>query len=731
MGLKISNATQIQTDTQTTAKVEKKVVNQNSVITDRAANGDVYNKKASGENLAANAKQRLNATFNAQQNNAAQQTQQENKEINSVTTASVFPKAVGADESQESVLRRTFDEYAFKAGLSDQPVGEGELSPAKMFVEERMAANKAENGGTYRIVNLNNPQPNKVFTGTEWAARQRDGQIRMHPNSEDIDSLKQFKGIGDYNDGMRAADELNKMIDSGLDANDPKVYELIKNWKSNPSFQSGLVDRLDADNFIKAEKYLSQTPYRDVMRIALSATRNDEVIGDDGEPTTTTISQRIAQRADAQVLERLTADSNNPMSKDFLIEAGKRVVKENVGFRYQRDTGSEIPTSVAYANKDAETVLQRLSKNPEVSLELMQDESFVKDVAKFSAIGGKNEGFAQIMVSATSKEMRAAGNGEKIDKALKTLADVYKNPEDIAPGNLNAGEKDQKYISETNAKALATIYENNSETLFEASRRKTSSSFDQKGVSSLFKAMGQYESSKQASLNTTKTKVAELLWRSASESNPELAGNAVDLAKNYAESENSLLLTDAKNADKQQERVADILGAGTDVFGKGGLKYFGVQGMVVETVVKGVAAEVKRDTKGNNVEVAQSIIKEKNLDANAAKKIILLTAFESAATAKVNGQTPATNEEKAKAAEFLKDLRDFNDQLKDGEKILDGNGRLIVAGTAEEIQLARFQDAVSGAGNSSMKNHAQGRQIAEKLQKAMGETANRMGINPK
>ncbi|MBC7795776.1 MAG: hypothetical protein H7Z37_02760, partial [Pyrinomonadaceae bacterium] len=59
---------------------------------------------------------------------------------------------------------------------------------------------------------------------------------------------------------------------------------------------------------------------------------------------------------------------------------------------------------------------------------------------------------------------------------------------------------------------------------------------------------------------------------------------------------------------------------------------------------------------GENDEQGQ----DKAGEINAAKKIILLTAFESAATAKVNGQTPATNEEKAKAAEFLKDLRDFN-----------------------------------------------------------------------
>ena len=143
----------------------------------------------------------------------------------------------------------------------------------------------------------------------------------------------------------------------------------------------------------------------------------------------------------------------------------------------------------------------------------------------------------------------------------------------------------------------------------------------------------------------------------------------------------------------------------------------------------GVLIQVFTNAYKNVIDDDESIRKKLN-DINARKKVILLFAFETAASEKVNNQT-LTKEEKEKAAKFLSNLREFNEQLPETEKILDANGRLINAVNATPDQLENFQNAVSGGSNSRMKDQIKARQLAEEMQKVMGETANRMGIDPK
>lgn len=121
---------------------------------------------------------------------------------------------------------------------------------------------------------------------------------------------------------------------------------------------------------------------------------------------------------------------------------------------------------------------------------------------------------------------------------------------------------------------------------------------------------------------------------------------------------------------------------------------------------------------------------EKAHDIYIWKKVILLKAFEAAATAEVSNAN-STKEEKDKAGQFLKDLRDFNEQLPDDEKILDANGRLINATNAASDRLENFQNAVNGTVNSSMKDPAKAKLPVSRLQKAMGGTAKSMGIDAK
>ena len=277
---------------------------------------------------------------------------------------------------------------------------------------------------------------------------------------------------------------------------------------------------------------------------------------------------------------------------------------------------------------------------------------------------------------------------------------------------------------------MAEICRNNSESFYEASRRTNTTRLDENGVNTIFKVMNQYDSSKELALITTKAKVAELLLRSTTENKPELAGNAITLAKKFADAEESVMLAEAKIADKNQERFADIFGAATDVIGKTGGKSMGVEGMTFEILVKGVAAEVKRGTKGSSVDTAQNILEKKDTNENAWKKIALLTSFEAAANEKVSSKT-STKEEKNKAENFLKNLQDFNEQLPDSEKILDTNGRLINAANASPDRLENFQNAVSGGVNSRMKDQVKARSAALNLQESMGKTADRMGIDPK
>ena len=104
---------------------------------------------------------------------------------------------------------------------------------------------------------------------------------------------------------------------------------------------------------------------------------------------------------------------------------------------------------------------------------------------------------------------------------------------------------------------------------------------------------------------------------------------------------------------------------------------------------------------------------------------------ESAARKKITGEVPATKNEKDNATQFLNDLKNFNEQLANDEKILDTSGRLLNLVNATEKQLTRFQNAVNGKTDSYMKDQAKAQIAASNLQRAMGETADRMGIDPK
>ncbi|MGI9054756.1 MAG: hypothetical protein ACR2F2_03015, partial [Pyrinomonadaceae bacterium] len=263
------------------------------------------------------------------------------RNILGITTKTPFPKAIEPGESQASVLKRAYEEYAFKAGISNEKAEGMDKSPAEMFVEERLAANlKAVGGETNRI---NNPKTDTLYTDEEW---KQLGSITMRPTDADIETLKLYKGTSDYLSGQKAADELIAAMDAGSSfwadkpfaannatISEAKVLDTINANRNNPDFQEGFINKLGTERFLKLEVQLKDSPkYADLMRTSLSKAANNTGEFAGGIKRNPNAAMEIAQKADIETLARLTSDQTKPMTKDFLVEAGKKTVKYGNGW---------------------------------------------------------------------------------------------------------------------------------------------------------------------------------------------------------------------------------------------------------------------------------------------------------------------------------------------------------------------------------------------------------------
>ena len=334
-------------------------------------------------------------------------------------------------------------------------------SPAEMFVEARMKANlEAVGGETNKIRNV---KTGESYTDTEWG---KLGSVTMRPTDADIEDLKLFKGTSDYLSGAKVADDLISAMDAGANRwtdkplastniSELKSLDMIKAYKDNPDFQEGFINRFGAERFLQLKERLAgDAKYGDLMRTSLSKASNNQggfaKTTDAGGKTadvitrnTNSITTQIAQKADITALARLTNDAAHPQSKDFLIETAKKVIDKNTGL----DNFSRINqdgTTVFVENIKPETaqILEAVSKSPEAALELMQNKDFVKQAAYIGAIDDKNTTIANLMKAATSPEIRERGNGQKIDNAIKNIAEVYGETDSITPGQKQTVDED-------------------------------------------------------------------------------------------------------------------------------------------------------------------------------------------------------------------------------------------------------------------------------------------------
>ena len=396
-----------------------------------------------------------------------QQVQQDNAGETDVTTKTELPMTIEKAETQESVLKRTYLEMAKKAGISEVKAEGADKSLAEMFVEERMEANKpAEGDQTIRILNADTQKP---YTDTEWAELQKSGTITMSPTTNDVEILKSYKGTesADFKAGQAAADKLMNAVNAGFniwnykplssETVPPAVSDAlaeISRQSGNGDFQEGLINRLGADNFLKAEKYLNGTAYESVMRNSLSVASQDRGGTIRVSTNEQTVQQQIAQKADAETLSHLTSDENRQMSKDFLVAAGKNIAQYGNGWRTV-DRGMATQNAV---DPNTAKVFEAIGKNKEASAELLKDGSFVKNALSASEAGLADDGKASnalgsIIKSALTPDF-VKNNPAQARQILSNISNVLAKPDDIARVKLYGISSNLQTVREETAEAL-------------------------------------------------------------------------------------------------------------------------------------------------------------------------------------------------------------------------------------------------------------------------------------
>ena len=677
----------------------------------------------------------LNSNLNRARLEGKYQTHEQNKEndgnIRGITTETPFRKEVGETETQESVLRRTFEEMAFKAGISDVKLEGQEQSPKEMFIEERMANNKAENGDKehrifYKDSNSDTPQ---TFSDDDWVNRQKAGTITMYPTSDDITALKDFKASSDYNEGVRTADKVLQSLEqyeqwslSNLTGFTNPKEDLQKALRfldlngTNGNFQEGFINKLGAEKFLQLEKVFADNPsYNLTISNSLAkATKNvdntDAILV--GESQTKLIEKEIAQKADIETLARLTKNKFTPQSSDFLVEAGKRAMTQDVGWvtRAGGGAGFGVPVKITVYNEGTQEVLKSIARDPQASLELLQDAEFVKNAMKLENSGENLDTISQIIRSGMSKEMQAS-NPEKADNAIRTMIEMIKNP-DLIKGTSKTGLRESdEIISERTAKTLADVYANNIETFSTASGRSSGDDkiLDVKDTRAFLKALQPYGAVKDENGVTINDKLAivtavkynELLAEAEKTGNPKSAERAANLASAFIDAKNQSNLGEAKEAEARREQLAVAIGIITGV-GMGNMaKSAGVSNLTADLIGK-ISKEMGEGTiSSSNVDDALEMNRDTLEKQQGSNKVALVNTYEQAAFERTNGTQTATPEAKAKAKEFLNDLKEYNDSLPAASKILDSNGRLINPLKMTGEQKASLEDIFSGKTNTA------------------------------
>jgi hypothetical protein len=630
---------------------------------------------------------RLEQKFAAQQQNQPVQND-ENKEILGVTTSRPFPKEIAPDETQESVLRRTFQEYAATAGISSERAEGAEKSPAEMFVDERMELNKAENKGEYKIFNS---KTHAAYSTTEWAKFQKSGGIRMFPTENDIESLKSFKSVSDSNFGQKIANEVLEAMKEGAGSTRlTRALETMRAYQNNSDFQSGLVDTLGAEKFLELHAMVKDDlTYRAVLQQTLSGATSLEPEYAEGIEHGSSVGQQIAQKASVETLSQLLDSKSYPMSKDFLVEAGKRATTPGVGW-IKAETKPGQFLSWDNASDKSNRIFEAISRSPAASAELLNDADFVKNGLRMSnmtdtASGDRIRNFDRIITAGTSAEAREK-NAEKVEKALITLAETIGNADSYRPQDLGRisgdviGAPREKVVSEETANALAKVVEENPQAFFEAAQSDETENgkLDKKDVQNIFTAISQYENPKRNLEASVSSQVAKLMTESASFSNqktekPREIGLLLDT---IVKADKSASLKNASDEDKKIEMATNLFNDVAGLIPFGDMPMQGLTKLAMASAQRRATDIAKSGTTGTYADIEKGNLENKESKLNVVISRSTLKAYEQAAYTTLNDKN-SSSDAKSKAAQFIQDIKSYNEALPDNEKVLDGSGKLV------------------------------------------------------
>lgn len=639
---------------------------------------------------------------------------QEVRSVGGVTTETPFPKEVGPTETQESVLRRSYEEYAFKAGISNvrmmpdrelQP-GEEILSPSELFVKERMMNNREESGGEYRIYNSDTEV---AYTPDEWAARQEAGTITMYPTSGDIESLEMARQQTSMEQGARLAQEVLQLLDAGdelsagrllgftrPDERLARAMEEVSRRQSDPDFQRGFVNDLRADGFIRlSQKYADNPVYSTMLTRSLSsaiAERDGVTIEPPADGSPSNIAVAIARRADSETLARLVANPNHSLGTEFLVEAAKSVT---VGEK--RDFGA-----------GREDVLTRAAQDPQAALQLLQDPNFVREAAK-RLVGSSHSPdpnhavLSRFVESGLSAEMQAS-NPEQFAKALSTVIEVVTKPGGIPiPGTVGSQPQQSYPIMNGNlADALTRAYVANPRAFTEASGLTggRAGQLDGQDVRAFMVAIKPFADRRNPQsgqtiddqiLAATAVEYVRLLDRAVATGRDVDAAAVGNFAGAILDGTSQANTAAARAADARREKLNQYILIAAGIATGGAAK--GVGGTVADVLSKATTTELGSGLKSNNAAQADAQNRGAYFGQFSTNKVAALGAVERAST---GDRASRTAEQRVADAQFVRNLRTYNDALPPGEKILDGNGRLIPSGDATPAQLSNMERLVNG-----------------------------------
>ncbi len=710
----------------------------------RNGNQSVTDKQAQLNYTAAQNKLKLQNAFSQQ----TVQPQENNKEINGINTESNFTMPVGKDETQESVLRRTYGEMAKRAGLSDEkkPVTvdgqERQLSGVELFVEERLKSNREEvKTKTGRDENrIFNADTGNVFSDTEFGSHRtggsiisrEGGQITMNPTESDIEQLKNVKASQDYAAGEKVADELEQAfanrgtldkwfgeIDSSTEPG--KALEKIKANRDNGEFQSGLINRLGADKFLKFEQMLNGNKnYGDVLRNSLVTVGNNEANYANGVEHEPSISGQIAKKAGIEQLVRLAGEGKDSLSKDSLVEAGKRIIKPEIAWNTETlgQPSSGFSNYRDRVTADGYKVLAAISRSPEASSELMQNEDFVRNGLRMSNINGSaGKIFAQIIRNGATD---AQGNSSEDNvKSLEVLSKVLRedgigsNDTSRIPGETVGLADKQTKISPEIADVLADVYANNIEKFSQAAGLNDEGNFNSEDTSEILRALqphhsivnGKGESVGDRLAQATAKEYTKLLQLAEKTGDSTYAERAANLAGDFINGNGKANVENAKAKDERSKRFVKALSIIGEVATVAGGK--GISDIGSKIAGKIVAVGTETNGKTNNAENAE----EENLRIlrrqQTTNSATVVQVFEQGAYDRVSGKQESNPQEKMQAENFLADLKVYNESLPASGKILDQNGRLINPAQMTGSQRQSLESIFSGNENLARRSLAQ------------------------